>query len=121
MKVFVNIVLVILLLLAVSSGAAKVLLMPQDVEFFGRYGFTSSILITFGALQLLGGSLLAPEKTRIVGAVIVGFTFCVSAVFLVIAGNILLAVVTLVFIALLGFVIQQTIRSKGLEVNAENS
>jgi hypothetical protein len=41
-------ILAILTLLAVSSGITKILLMPQDVNFFGKFGFSDPILIAFG-------------------------------------------------------------------------
>ena len=108
MKVFINLVVVILVFLAISSGVAKVMLMPQDVEFFAEFGFTSTILITFGAFQLLGGVLLAIPKYRIIGSLIVALTFLISAVILVMAGNMVVAIITLICVALLGVVIKQS-------------
>jgi len=67
MKLLYNIILVVLVFLAVSSGVTKIMLMQQDVDFFAQYGFTNPILIAFGASQLLGGILLALPKTRIIG------------------------------------------------------
>lgn len=112
MKVFLNVILAILAFLAISSGFTKIMLMQQDVEFFGKYGFTNSILITYGVIQLLGGILLVLPKTRIVGSLVVAITFLISVVVLVMAGNILLAVITLIFVALLGLIIKQSINSK---------
>ena len=109
MKIFTTIVLVILVFLAASSGITKVMLMPQDVEFFGPYGFTDPILIGFGIAQLLGGILLAIPKTRITGAIIVVITFLISAAVLVMAGNMPVAIITLVCTLLLGFIIKQTL------------
>jgi hypothetical protein len=34
------------------------MLMQQDVESIGAYGFTNPILIAYGVVQLLGGILL---------------------------------------------------------------
>jgi hypothetical protein len=45
MKIVSTIILAVLILLAVSSGSTKVALMQQDVEFFGKYGFSDSILV----------------------------------------------------------------------------
>jgi len=82
-----NLVIAVLALLAVSSGIAKIMQMPQDVEFFGRYGFNSSMVIGFGVLQLVGGVLLVFKKTRITGSVIVFLTFLLSLVFLLLDAN----------------------------------
>lgn len=95
MKVFFNIVLFILVFLAISSGITKVMLMQQDVEFFGGYGFTNSILITYGAIQLAGGVLLVLSKTRVIGAALVAITFLISALILFMAGNIPITIITL--------------------------
>lgn len=95
------IVLVILVFLAVSSGVTKVMLIQQDVEFFGKYGFTNPILIGYGAVQLLGGVLLAFRNTRFAGAAIVAVTFVISLVVLILEGNYPASIATLVATALL--------------------
>jgi hypothetical protein len=110
MKAFSVMILVILTLLAVSSGIAKILLMQQDVDFFGKYGFSDPILIAFGSLQLLGGLLLVFTKTRFFGAAIVALTFLVSLALLLLEGNIPLSIITLVATLLLGVVMKQSWR-----------
>ena len=104
MRILFYIVLIILVFLAVSSGATKVLLMPQDVEFFGQYGFNEPLLITFGLVQLCGGILLAVPKTKTIGAIVVAVTFVISAFLLFLSGNIPVTLVTILFTALLVFV-----------------
>ena len=108
MKYLFYAILAVLVFLAVSSGATKVILMQQDVEFFGQYGFSNPILIGFGIIQLVGGVLLLPPKTRVIGAGMVAVTFLISAVILFMAGSITLALVTLLCTGLLGYVIQQS-------------
>jgi len=108
MKLFFNVVLIFLIFLAASSGITKVILMQHDVAFFGQFGFTNLTLIWFGVVQLLGGLLLAIPKTRVVGAAIVAMTFFMSAAILVMAGNVIMAIVTLVCILLLGVVIKKS-------------
>lgn len=98
--------LVILVFLAVSSGMTKTMLMQQDVEFFGQYGFTNPILIAFGIAQILGGFLLVMPKTRVIGAVIVAITFLISAIVLFMAGNIPVAIITLVFTLFSAYIIK---------------
>ncbi len=109
MKTVQIVVLCILVFLAVSSGITKVLLMPQDVEFFGEYGFTNAILILFGAVQVIGGVMMVFLKTRAVGAAIVGVTFAISAVLLVLSGSVLAALVTVVALGLLGLIVRQSL------------
>lgn len=101
-------ILAILTLLAVSSGIAKILLMPQDVNFFGKYGFSDPILIAFGSVQLLGGLLLVFTKTRFAGAAIVAVTFLVSLALLLLEGNVPVSIVTAVATLLLGFVMKRS-------------
>lgn len=108
MKIAFTIILTILTLLAISSGVTKVMLLPQDVDFFGRYGFSNPILIAFGATQLIGGVLLPFNKTRFVGAAIVAITFLFSLVLLVMDGNIAVSVVTFVMTLLLGVVMRRS-------------
>ena len=110
MKIIFYIILVILVLLAISSGITKVLLMPRDVEFFGQYGFSNPILVFFGLIQLVGGIILAIPKTRIVGAAVVAFTFLISAIVLFLSGNIPITAVTLIFTALLVFIAKYNLR-----------
>ncbi len=104
MKYFWIIAIAILTFLAISSGITKVMLMQQDVDFFGKYGFSNPMLIFYGAAQLIGGSLLPFKKTRFIGAAIVAMTFLISLVILLLDGNILVSVVTLLATVLLGFV-----------------
>ncbi len=109
MKVAYIIVLVILTLLAISSGVAKVLLVQREVDFFGQYGFSKSALIVFGSLQVIGGLLLPISKTRFAGAAIVAITFLVSLIVLLMDGNIPAGMVTLVALLLLGVVMKQSL------------
>lgn len=117
MKIFINITLLIFMFLAISSGITKIMLMQPDVELFGKYGFTSPILITYGLTQLLGGIFLVIPKTKAVGALVVNITFLISAVVLVMAGNIPLAIITVICVILLGIVIKQVIGIKNIESN----
>ena len=111
MKIFHIVSLVILVLLAILSGITKIMLTQQDVEFFAQFGFTNPMLIGLGVTQLIGGILLILPKTRIAGALVVAITFLISFIALVMAGNVAVAVITLVFIALLGLIIRQTLNA----------
>jgi len=104
MSLILKIVIVILVLLAVSSGVTKIMLMPQDVEFFGAYGFSNPMLIAFGLAQFVGGVMMVIPKSRMYGAVIVAITFLTSLVLLVLVGNYPVAGVTALATVLLGWV-----------------
>jgi len=114
MNIFLKVNLAILVFLATSSGVTKIMLMPQDAEFFGNYGFTNPILIAYGTSQLIGGILLIIRKTRFVGAVIVAVTFLISAVVLIMAGNIPFTVFTFVAMLMLGVVMKQSLNKEKL-------
>lgn len=107
MKLASTIILVLLMFLAISSGVTKMALMQQDVDFFGKYGFSNPILIAFGATQLIGGLLLPFKRTRFSGAAIVAMTFLISLVVLLMEGNIPVSIATIVATLLLGMVMKQ--------------
>ena len=111
MKILHTLILIILVFLAITSGVTKVLLMQQDVDFFGAYGFNNTHLIMFGTIQILSGIALVFKKSRVVGAIVLAATFVISAVVLAISGNIPVTVITLVFVGLLGLVVHNTISS----------
>ena len=112
MKIASTIILVLLVLLAIASGISKIALTPQEVEFFGKYGFSNAILVAFGAIQLTGGVLLPFRKTRFAGAAIVAITFLLSLVLLLLEGDIPVSIVTLVALLLLGMVMKQSWRAQ---------
>jgi uncharacterized membrane protein len=81
--------------------------MQQDVNFFGKYGFSNPILIIYGLVQLIGGLLLVFTRTRFVGAAIVAITFLISLVVLLMEGNIPVSIATVVATLLLGVIMKQ--------------
>lgn len=100
MKVVSMIILIVLFLLAVSSGITKIMLMQQEVDFFGQYGFSDPILMGFGLIQLVGGLLLVLKRTRFVGAAIVATTFLISLVVILMEGNVPVGIATVIAITL---------------------
>lgn len=110
MKYFWIVAIASLTFLAVTSGITKVMLMKQDVEFFGKYGFSDPILMLYGAIQLIGGILLPFKKTKLIGAAVTAITFAVSLIVLLLEGNIPVSIVTTLAIVLLGFVMMRTRR-----------
>ena len=121
MKIAFAILLAILTFLAVSSGVMKILLVQQDVEFFGRYGFSNAMLIAFGIVQLMGGVLLPLKKTRFAGAAIVAITFLISLAILLMDGNISVSIVTAIATLLLFVVMKLSWRPQSKELNGGSS
>ena len=108
MKTVSTVILVVLILLAVSSGITKVALLQQDVDFFGKYGFSNPLLIVYGLVQLIAGVLMAFSRTRFVAASIVAITFLMSLAMLLMEGDLPVSVATLVATLLLGVVMKQS-------------
>ena len=116
MKIVSTIILILLIFLAISSGVTKVMLMQQDVDFFGKYGFSNPILIVYGLVQILGGASMVFQKTRFVGAAIVAITFLISLAVLLMEGNIPVSIVTVIATLLLGVVMKQSRRTAPAEL-----
>jgi hypothetical protein len=112
MKVLQIVILAILVFLAVSSGVTKIMLMQQDMVFFGKYGFTNPLLVIFGAVQVIGGLMMVFAKVRVIGAVVVAVTFVISAVLLAIEGSVPATITTLIALVFLGFTIQRTLAAQ---------
>lgn len=108
MKVATTIAAVLIGLLSIAAGAAKVALVPEEVSFLSQFGFTSAVTITFGIVQVLGGLLLVVPATRFFGSLIVGLAFALSVVLLSIGGNLAFAGVSLIPVGLAGLIAYQT-------------
>lgn len=108
MKIVFSSVLIVLIFLAVSSGVTKIMLMPQEVDFFGKHGFSNPILIAFGLVQLIGGILMVIRKIRFIGATVVAITFLISLAVLLMDGNIPVNIATFVAILLLGMIMKRS-------------
>ena len=108
MNYFLAIVIPILVFLSISSGVTKVMLLQQDVVFFGKYGFSEAMLMFYGVVQVIGGILLALRRTRFIGAAVVAVTFFVSLIVLMLDGNVPVSIVTAIASCLLGFVMMRT-------------
>ena len=91
-------------LLSIAAGGAKIALVPEEVAFLSQFGFTTALTMSYGAVQILGGLLLIIPKTRFYGAIITAIAFAMSAVLLLVAGNIAFAGVSVVPVILAGFI-----------------
>lgn len=99
---------VILGLLSIAAGAAKVTLVPEEAVFLQQFGFTDALIIAFGLIQVLGGVLIVVPRTRAYGASICFVGFAVSAVLLLIAGNLAFGGASLLPVALSAFIAYQS-------------
>ena len=94
MNIISYLVITIVALLSIAAGLAKVLQTPQEMEFLQGAGLSTGLIIVFGIVQILGGLLLAPGKTRMVGAVIAAAAFAVSAALIFVSGNLVFGLVS---------------------------
>lgn len=108
MKIVSYLIITIVALLSIAAGLAKVMQTPQEMEFLQGAGLSTGLIIVFGIVQILGGLLLVPGKTRVVGAVIAASAFAVSAALIFMSGNLAFGLISLLPIALAGIVIYQS-------------
>mgnify|MGYP001547720262 FL=1 len=84
---------------------------PQEMEFLQGVGLSKILIMVYGLVQIAGGVLLAPQKTRIFGAVLVSLAFVISTVLIFAAGNWAFGLFSVIPIALAGVVIYQAART----------
>ena len=88
MKVLTTLVLVVVIGLAVASGIAKILLMPEEVAFFSSVGLSETLIVLFGTIQVISAVFIIPKKSRIIGAIILGTTFAFSTILIFLSGKV---------------------------------
>lgn len=102
-KILPFVLLGILVLLSLATGITKLIQMPEEMELFRHAGFSDAMTMIFGAIQVLGGILLIPTKTRKIGALIMMMTFIIASIVVFIKGMMAFGLVSLLFIALAGY------------------
>jgi len=100
MKTAQKILLILITLLAIAAGVAKVMQVPNEVAFFENLGLSTTLLLAFGVLQILGGILLVIPKTRVFGIGLTALMFLASAIMLFMSGTIPFALVSLLPVVL---------------------
>ena len=64
---------ILLALLGVAAGVAKMLQTPQEMAFFqDEMGFPAEAIMAFGLLQFVAGTMLVFKRRAWLGAVILG-------------------------------------------------
>ncbi|MDH4003137.1 MAG: hypothetical protein OEU52_18050 [Xanthomonadales bacterium] len=111
MKIVSYLIIAIVTLLSIAAGLAKVMQTPQEMEFLQGAGLSPSLIIVFGVVQILGGLLLVPRKTRVVGAVIAASAFAASAALIFMGGNLSFGLISILPVALAGIIIYQSARN----------
>jgi hypothetical protein len=88
MKIIKVVLIILVTILGLSAGGAKILLMPEEMKFFSKVGMNDMMLIVFGLIQLIGAILFIFSKTRKIGAIILAVTFGTSSLIILLAGKI---------------------------------
>jgi len=119
MKIATTIIAILIGVVSVAAGTAKVMLVPEEAKFMAQFGFFDALTITFGIAQVIGGLLLVIPGTRIYGAVTTGIFFTISFIMVASTGNFAFATVSLLPILLAGFVIFQSIKTQSSASEAD--
>ena len=112
MKIAVTVIAVLIGLLSLAAGGAKIALVPQEVVFLSQFGFVKGHTVSFGVVQVAGGLLMLIPMTRLFGALIAAAGFALSGALLLAAGNTAFAGVSLVPVLLAGFVAYQDMSAR---------
>jgi hypothetical protein len=95
--------LVLLVLLGVAAGLAKVMVVPDELAFFQQFGLTEMVLVGFGGLQLIASLLLAIRHTRLAGLAVLGLTLVGSSLMIFYSGQIAFGVFSLLPVLMVYF------------------
>jgi len=112
MKILNMILVVLIVLLSIAAGFAKVLETPQEVEFLQSFGFTSTLIIAYGLVQITGGALLAIPNTVKPGAIITILAFGLSTVLILIGGDLMFGLASMMPILLTCLIFWQSNKVK---------
>jgi len=111
-------VLIVLILLGISAGVAKILKMPEELAFFQAVGLGESIVLLFGIVQLVGGILLIFRRTRFAGALVSTSTYLASAIMIFVSGAISFGAISMLPVFMSGWIAWDS--SKGDSHEDEN-
>ena len=112
MRITIIIVAVLIGLLSIAAGAAKVALVPPEVAFLSQFGFSNALTVSYGIVQVLGGLLLLIPRTRLYGSVIAAIAFALSTGLLFAAANLTIAGGSLLPVVLAGWIAYQSLPAR---------
>ena len=100
--------LFLLVLLGAAAGFAKITQAPPEVAFFQGLGLGTIVVIALGVLQLVSAVLLIFESRRHIGAILLGVTFSLSVIMILMTGQVGFALVSIIPVLMAGLVIYDT-------------
>lgn len=113
MKIVINLLIVIITLLSLAAGVAKIMHMPQEVQFLRGFGFNNLTITLYGVVQIVAaillsvGALLSNKRFQLVGAICLALTFLLSSVLIFSTGHWVFGLVSLLPVALTGLIIKR--------------
>jgi hypothetical protein len=105
MKTALRINWMLTILLSISTGVFKLLQQEADIALFQVIGFNELMITALGFVQLVGGILLIPAKTRKWGAYVMIPTFIIASIAVFANSLMVFGMVSLLFIAMAYFVV----------------
>ena len=98
MKIALSVNWILVTVLSIATGIFKILQQQADIELFRAIGLNEVMVTILGIVQLLGGILLIPSRTRKLGAYIMIPTFVIAAIAVFANKLIPFGIVSLLFI-----------------------
>lgn len=111
MKLFNILIIVVVAILSIAAGLAKVMEAPQEMEFLQGAGLSPTLILAFGLAQILGGALLTTKRTRTMGAYLAAAGFAASTILILMNGSLSFGLVSAIPIALAAVVAYQAART----------
>ena len=105
MQIALKINWIFVILLSLATGIFKLLQQQADIELFAAIGLNQAATTMLGAVQVIGGILLIPKKTRVTGAWIAFVTFVIASIAVFANQMLVFGVVSVLFIAMAYLVI----------------
>ncbi len=98
MKWFLRVIWILTILLSVSTGLFKILQQEADIALFEKIGMDAMMTTVLGIIQLIGGLMLIPKKSRRWGAFIMIPTFVLASIAVFANSMIAFGFISLIFI-----------------------
>ncbi len=91
---------ILITLLSIATGAFKLAQQPEDIELFAAIGMNTTATTILGLIQLIGGVLLIPGRTRTMGAWVMLLTFILASIAVFANQMLIFGIVSLLFIVM---------------------
>lgn len=124
MKIINTLIIAIIAVISIAAGLAKVMQTEQEMQFLQSFGLGSSLIVAFGVVQIVGGVLLIPSKTRMVGAILAASALVASTVLIFAGGSFVFGFLSTIPIAMACVIIYRSARitrTKSSGTDAGNS